>query len=189
MYGPLDERLDEVDAFTTGTIGRPGQRTFFLQVRSGGARFDIKCEKVQVSAMADFLRNVLQDLPPAEDRPVDGAMELMPPRSDDFVLGQIARGYDPHNDRVVLQLIEVGERDLDDHLDDDDDHDDDDDDDHDELDDDELDDRARIRISITRSQAAAFCSHADDVVAAGRPNCRWCGRPIDPDGHYCVRMN
>ena len=189
MYGPLDERLDEVDAFTTGTIGRPGQRTFFLQVRSGGARYDIKCEKVQVAAMADFLRNVLQDLPPAEDRPVDGAMELLPPRSDDFVLGQIALGYDPHHDRLVVQLIEVGDR-ADDLDDDDGDLDDDDLDDDDDDDDDDGDgDRARIRISITRSQATAFCAHADDVVAAGRPNCRWCGRPIDPDGHHCVRMN
>lgn len=185
MYGPLDERLDDVDAFTTGTVGRPGQRTFFLQVRSGGARYDIKCEKVQVAAMADFLRNVLQDLPPAEDRPVDGAMELLPPHDDDFVLGQIALGYDPHGDRLVVQLIEVGERDA---VDDDEDDDDDDDDDGLDLDD-ESDDRARIRISITRSQATAFCAHADEVVAAGRPNCRWCGRPIDPDGHHCVRMN
>ena len=34
-----------------------------------------------------------------------------------------------------------------------------------------------------------FCTHAEGVVGAGRPSCRWCGRPIDPDGHLCARMN
>ncbi len=44
--------FDEVDAFTTGTIGRPGQRTFFLQARGGGRRGSIKCEKPQAAAVA-----------------------------------------------------------------------------------------------------------------------------------------
>ena len=51
------------------------------------------------------------------------------------------------------------------------------------------DDRGHIRLYMTRSQAAAFCDHADELVAAGRPNCQWCGNPIDPDGHPCPRMN
>jgi uncharacterized repeat protein (TIGR03847 family) len=42
---------------------------------------------------------------------------------------------------------------------------------------------------VTRSQAAAFCERADDLVAAGRPTCSFCGFPIDPDGHPCPRMN
>jgi hypothetical protein len=27
------------------------------------------------------------------------------------------------------------------------------------------------------------------VVEAGRPNCRWCGLPMNIDGHPCPRMN
>jgi uncharacterized repeat protein (TIGR03847 family) len=42
---------------------------------------------------------------------------------------------------------------------------------------------------VKRSQAAAFCDRAEQVVAAGRPNCQWCDLPIDPDGHPCPRMN
>ncbi|MGA1157452.1 MAG: DUF3090 family protein [Ilumatobacteraceae bacterium] len=26
-------------------------------------------------------------------------------------------------------------------------------------------------------------------MAAGRPDCEFCGRPVDSDGHFCVRMN
>ena len=46
-----------------------------------------------------------------------------------------------------------------------------------------------IRVYVTRAQAAAFCEHAERVVAAGRPDCQWCDLPIDPDGHACPRMN
>ena len=46
-----------------------------------------------------------------------------------------------------------------------------------------------MRLFLTRSQARGFCDHAGEVVAAGRPACVFCGRPKDPDGHICPRMN
>ncbi len=168
---PIDEFLEDVDTFTTGTIGRPGQRTFFLQVRADGQFFSVKCEKLQVAAIARFLTGVLQDLPPAEDRPVPAAMTLVPPGSPAFVLGGIALGYDQRADRLVLELTELGDQDEDDDLEDADD------------------DLGRLRISITRGQALAFCELAEASVAAGRPLCQWCNLPIDPDGHPCPRMN
>jgi uncharacterized repeat protein (TIGR03847 family) len=198
--------FDEVDAFTTGAVGRPGERTFFLQIRAGRQRVSVKCEKQQVAAIAAYLRRVLVDLPPPEDRPMPGALELATPIDPVFVLGPIGLGYDRTGDRLVVQLEElvIGPDDLDD-LDDDTELGDEDllaalgielpDDaegleDLDAPDDDE--DEAgggTIRIYVSRSQAAAFCDHADAVIAAGRPTCQWCARPIDPDGHPCPRMN
>ena len=35
----------------------------------------------------------------------------------------------------------------------------------------------------------AFCDQTDRVVAAGRPDCEYCGRPVDLEGHFCPRMN
>ena len=49
--------FDSTDAFTTGALGEPGQRTFVLQVRAEGQRITIKCEKEQVAAM---LQNLLK---------------------------------------------------------------------------------------------------------------------------------
>ena len=57
------------------------------------------------------------------------------------------------------------------------------------LDESDDDGRGYVRAFVTRHQAHAFCLHADEVVAAGRPACIWCARPIDPDGHACPRMN
>lgn len=162
--------FDDVDMFTVGTVGQPGSRTFFLHVRADGLRMAVKCEKQQAAAISQYLVKVLSDLPPAEDRPISGAMELVDPGETLFVLGPIGLGYDRSNDKVLLQLEEVGEAD-----------------ENGEMIDDE--NRGHIRIYITRGQAAAFTAHAGNVIESGRPECRWCGNPIDPDGHPCPRMN
>ncbi|HEY5663081.1 MAG TPA: DUF3090 family protein [Ilumatobacter sp.] len=161
--------FENVDAFTTGAIGRPGARVFFLQARHGRRRVAVKCEKQQVSAIVQYLRRVLHDLPPPEDRPMSGALELAEPVEQAFVLGPIGLGYDRGADRLIVQLEEIGAVDADGV---------------------EIEGRdGHIRLYVTRAQAAAFCEHAERVVAAGRPECQWCDLPIDPDGHPCPRMN
>jgi uncharacterized repeat protein (TIGR03847 family) len=161
--------FEDVDAFTTGTVGRPGSRIFYLQARTGRTRVAVKCEKRQVAAIAQYLRRVLSDLPPPEDRPLPAALELSEPVDEAFVLGPIGLGYDSGSDRLVVQLEEVGFVDEDgDEIEGHDGH---------------------VRMYVTRGQAAAFCDHADRLIAAGRPDCRWCSQPIDPDGHACPRMN
>lgn len=158
--------FEHVDTFTTGAIGRPGARTFYLQARLGRERVSVKCEKQQVGAMIQYLRTVLSDLPPAENASLPGSLELVEPIEEAFVLGPIGLGYDRRADRVVVQLEEMTfEDDPDDEAD------------------------GHIRLHMTRSQAASFCDHAERVIASGRPDCRWCGAPVDPDGHPCPRMN
>jgi len=164
--------FDEVDAFTVGAVGQPGARTFFLQARRGTTRVTVKCEKQQVSTISDYLRRVLNDLPTPTDRPIAAAMELAQPAESVFVLGPVGLGYDRSNDRVLVQLEEVVELD-----------------EEGEPVEDADSDRGHLRVFLTRSQVVAFCDHADEVVAAGRPACIWCARPVDPEGHQCPRMN
>lgn len=161
--------FEQVDTFTTGAIGRPGARTFYLQARHGRQRIAVKCEKQQVGAIVQYLRKVLSDLPPAEDKALPGTLELVEPPEAVFVLGPIGLGYDRQSDRIVVQLEEMGLLDEDgEEIPGHDGH---------------------IRLYVTRSQATSFCDHADRVIASGRPDCQWCSRPIDPDGHVCPRMN
>jgi uncharacterized repeat protein (TIGR03847 family) len=167
--------FDEVDNFAATAVGEPGSRVFYLHARAGSQRVTVKCEKQQVTAISQYLRRVLSDLPPPEDRPMPGAVELgelEDPANQAFVLGPIGLGYDRGNDRVLVQLEELVPSDADE--------------------DEPAEpppDRGHIRLYVTRSQAAAFCDHADEVVAAGRPLCMWCGFPMDPEGHPCPRMN
>lgn len=163
--------FDEVDAFTVGALGEPGARAFFLQARRGTTRVTVKCEKQQASAISDYLRRVLNDLPPPTERPIAAAMELAEPVAAAFVLGPVGLGYDRSNDMVLVQLEEVIAVD----------------EEGEPLDADP--DRGHVRVFLTRSQAHAFCDHAETIVAAGRPSCIWCANPINPDGHFCVRMN
>lgn len=163
--------FDEVDAFTLGALGQPGERVFLLQARRGATRVTIKCEKQQASAIADYLRRVLEDLPAPTEKPIAAAMELASPLEPAFVLGPVGLGYDRGTDMVLLQLEEVIAVD----------------EEGEPLDEDP--DRGQVRMFLTRSQAVAFCDHAENVVAAGRPACIWCTKPIDPDGHLCARMN
>ena len=162
--------FDDVDAFTVGTEGRPGERVFYLQARANGQRVTLKCEKQQAAAIVQYLRRVLSDLPPPDDKPMPSALELIEPIEASFVLGPVGLGYDRASDRLLIQLEEVGEVDEDGEIIDDV-------------------DRGHVRLYVNRGQAAAFCERADDVIEAGRPTCRWCGHPMDPDGHLCPRMN
>jgi uncharacterized repeat protein (TIGR03847 family) len=123
--------------------------------------------------MSEYLRKLLADAPDVSQRPIEDAMQLSMPVEPEFVLGTVGLAYDSISDRLVIQLDEIAIA----------------------TDGQEPDDNAvsldvsRIRANITRGQAAAFCEHADDVVASGRPTCIFCGRPINKDGHLCPRMN
>ena len=162
--------FDDVRSFNVGAVGRPGQRVFYLHVSGDAGEVTVKCEKTQAAALAEYLRKVLSDLPPAASRAVGAGSDAPAPGAPVFVLGPVGLGYDRSNDRILIQLEEVGDVD-----------------EAGEMVDDP--DRGHVRCFISRDQAAWFCEGADVVVNAGRPDCRWCGSPIDPDGHACPRMN
>lgn len=159
-----DATYESVDAFTMGALGPPGRRTFVIQVRAEGERRTIKCEKQHVSVLASALRRTLADAPSPAERPAGGAMALEDAEDQDWVLGEIGIGYDKEADVVRVVLHELTAED-------------------------EEREPARVSARLTRVQAVAFCERADEVVAAGRPTCVFCGRPKDPDGHACIRMN
>ena len=162
--------FDETDAFTTGALGQPGQRTFVIQVRADGSRFTMKCEKQQVAALSQYIRQLLADAPEVRERPMDEMLQLSQPQEVNFTVGTVGIAYDPRNDRMVIQIEELVPFD----------------ENEEPIMDAEV---TRIRLNITRGQAVAFCDHADEVVAAGSPPCIFCGRPMNIDGHMCPRMN
>jgi uncharacterized repeat protein (TIGR03847 family) len=169
--------FDEVDEFVAAAIGEPGSRVFYLTARQGRQRVTVRCEKLQVKAISTWLRNVLNDLPPSDSRPMVGPPDLGVEPDELFVLGPIGLGYDRVNDRMLVQLEELLDADMAGS------------DPEEAAHEPEVSDRGHIRLYVTRGQADAFCEHAERIVAAGRPACRWCGNPIDPQGHACPRMN
>jgi uncharacterized repeat protein (TIGR03847 family) len=152
--------LPEVDVITTGTVGPPGERVFYLQARWGAQILSLKVEKTQVAALIRYLGTLLADLPPPDDLP--SGLDLVEPIEPEWVVGSLGISYDEADDRVVLlaeELVEEGEE------------------------------GAVARIGASRDQVAALALHGAAVVQAGRPPCPLCGEPLEKEGHVCVRMN
>ena len=164
--------LTEVTGFSAGAVGLPGERTFYLQATSSLGAVWFKCEKQQVAALAEYFRRLMVDLPQPVVAPV--APFGAPETEDDaaFVLGTIGVGYETDRDRVVLVLDEIVPVDEDG-----------------EPDPDAVVNPGRARLYLTRDLVMAFIGAADDAVAGGRPTCRWCGLPMNVEGHHCPRMN
>jgi uncharacterized repeat protein (TIGR03847 family) len=178
--------LDSPDFFTAGTIGEPGHRVFYLQARAGGVVVSLRLEKQHVSALADYLAGILEDLPTVEPEDVPADLDLIEPVVAEWIVGSLGVAWDEAADRVVLvaeEAVAVDEDEADDE-----------DDEDDEVDVDDDVERAApagatARFLLTRPQVTAFVARARELVASGRPSCPFCGRPMDPAGHVCPRSN
>ena len=81
----LVHRYDAPERFVAGTVGQPGERTFFIQAREGNRITSVACEKQQVSVLAEHLDRVLDevlrrsaggvDVPPAASKARDRSEE------------------------------------------------------------------------------------------------------------------
>jgi uncharacterized repeat protein (TIGR03847 family) len=206
--------FDPPDRFVAGTVGRPGQRTFFLQARKAGQVVSVVLEKVQVAALAERLDALLDELeshgiavasvpevPTLDSEPLDE------PINEAFRATTLTLGWDSDAGRVLVEAradpVEV-EFELED---DDDDADDSDDIPEDEepgvagleasiaatiqaaFDADDDDGPDVLRVRLTADTARSFVERAARIVASGRPPCPLCGHPLDPQGHICPRRN
>jgi uncharacterized repeat protein (TIGR03847 family) len=160
--------LDPVTRLTAGAVGEPGNRTFYLQARSADQLLTLLAEKEQVRALAVSIVQMLEALPEAEEEPsMTDDLELEEPLLPEWRIGPMAIRYDETRDRILVIASELLE----------------------EEEESPEPDAATATFVATRAQARALAEHAGEVVEAGRPRCRFCGFPIDADGHACPAMN
>lgn len=162
-------QLAEPDHFTAGTVGVPGQRTFYLQARERRQLVTLKCEKEQVSALAEYLAGLVAKLPKNAVEGEAGRGALLEPIESVWAVASIGVGYDEGSGRIVVVANE-------------------------QVDDEEEGaappaEPASARFAITKAQAVAFVERARGLVKAGRATCSMCGEPKDPAGHVCPRAN
>jgi uncharacterized repeat protein (TIGR03847 family) len=100
--------FDPPDRFVAGTIGQPGQRTFFLQARRAGQVVSVALEKVQVAVLAERLGVLLDELetrgisPDTSDAPSD-AGPLEEPVNEAFRATTLTLGWDGDAERVLVE--------------------------------------------------------------------------------------
>lgn len=160
---------------TVGTVGPPGQRTFYLQARDAARVMTLKVEKQQVAALSELLSELLSDLPTPGSPPAADHLELEEPVLAEWAVGTLQLAYDAGADRVVLIAEEVGEPA---------------EQEAEPLDADERGDRGAIaRLVVTREQALGLVRRGEELVSSGRAACPLCGYPMDPAGHSCPKTN
>lgn len=187
---PLVHRFDPPERFIAGTVGAPGQRTFFLQARSGTRVTSVGLEKQQVQILGERVDELLDELMGAGGvaavipaiTPLDHVdnAPLEQPIVEEFRAGTITLSWDSEDERVVIEVFPVVE--VEDPI---------------EADEDELADLPieepepdeLFVVRLTPVLARVFATRAASVVLAGRPSCQFCGGPVDPSGHLCPRAN
>ena len=192
--------FDPPDRFVAGTVGEPGQRTFYLQASGGGRVTSVALEKQQVAALAERVDEILDELlrgsggsaaPALTPAGLEDRAPLDTPVLEEFRVGTLSLAWDPDDSVLVIEayaMVEVAdsdEPDLDPSTPDDDGGGDDDDaggDDNEPTGD-------VLRVRLHAAVARAFAQRAAAVVGAGRPPCPFCGLPLDPTGHLCPRQN
>ena len=187
--------FDKPDRFVAGTIGQPGNRSFYLQARDGGRIVSVLLEKVQVALLAERLTQLLTDVrerganvpqePALAD--IDNA-PLDEPLNETFRVGSITIVWNGDDESITLEARALAE---------------DEDGGADELeidqlmgieaeeDDevDEVDESDLVRVRLDAPKALGFAQRALEIVASGRPPCPFCGQPLNPEGHICTRRN
>jgi uncharacterized repeat protein (TIGR03847 family) len=175
---------DPPERFVSGTVGEPGQRTFFLQARGNGQLTSVALEKEQVGALAERIDQVLDEVlrgsggdpavPAVSPVELEDLDPLDQPIVEEFRVGTLALGWDPEHERLVLEAHARTEGD---------------EPEAEVLDDDSVDGPDVLRVRLTGAMARAFAKRSLALVAAGRPACPFCGLPVDPGGHVCPRQN
>lgn len=174
--------FDHLDSFIPGAIGEPGQRVFYLQARQGQQVVSFRLEKEQVGMLGRYLGQLAGALgAPEPERDIAGLIEPVTP---EWVVGTISVGVDEANGVIQVTTEELVPEELELSFDED-------------LTEDDIEDLlesdepsgAQARFTLRAAQAAAFAEAADELISAGRPPCRLCGRPIGPEGHACPRWN
>jgi uncharacterized repeat protein (TIGR03847 family) len=191
------------DRFVAGTVGLPGDRTFFLQARRGGALVSVVLEKIQVQVLAERMTLLLAEVarrgvrvPEALAPADDDAAPLDEPLVEAFRVGTMTLAWNGDSDEIIVEArARADEEDDEDDDEDDDEGEEADGEDEDEveealeLSDDDPDGPDLLRVRLTPTRARAFAERALRTLAAGRPPCPLCGQPLDAAGHLCPRRN
>ncbi len=169
-------RHEPASRFIVSAVGEPGERQFFIQVKSDTGINSVTLEKSQVIALTQRFEDLIKELrrgklASATDLSAVAVNDTLPmelPIDEDFKVGVIIISWE--NDYVIVNIQAISQ--------------------DDDLILDDLDFGPDLIIATLKlNQVKGFCERARIIVSAGRPACPFCGLPIDALGHLCPRAN
>ena len=169
------------DRVIVGTIGLPGARTFYLQVRAGTQIVSIGLEKQQSALLAEKIDEILDQLITVEGNPfsvpTSTPIELvdndqLEAVQEQFRTGAMSLGWDPTTAQVVIEAYPITDVDPDNN--------------DESLDEVGANEPEMLLVRMPVGTARAFAMRTREIVGAGRPTCSLCGYPIAADGPICT---
>jgi len=167
------------DRFVAGTVGEPGNRTFYLQAVHDNRVISVMLEKQQVEMLAERVGALLVEInrrfgtPLPPDGEIEDLNPLTSPVDAEFRVGTMGLGWDAEAQSVVVELLAVSDIEYDASV----------------ILDDSEDGPDAVRVFLSPDSARQFATRSQRVISAGRPPCPLCDEPLDPEGHFCVRTN
>lgn len=167
------------DRFVAGTVGEPGNRTFYLQAAHDSRLVSVQCEKQQVAILAERIDALLTEVHRRFGTPLPAQTDggdsdpLVMPVDTEFRVGTMGLGWDAEAQSVVVELLAVSDEAIDASV----------------ILDDAEEGPDAVRVFLNPESAREFATRCGRVVSAGRPPCPLCDEPLDADGHLCVRTN
>ncbi|MEM9775372.1 MAG: DUF3090 domain-containing protein [Chloroflexota bacterium] len=168
---PEHIELNPASHITVGTVGEPGNRTFYLQGSQGREVVSLVIEKNQAAMIAEAIEGLIEDI--AKDHPnIVGSLaeadlltvdvRFRTPEFALFRVGNLGLGFNEEVSRIIVVAYELVEEEV---------------------------EAGMVSFWGTIDQMRALIKQARSMVKAGRPICGNCGEPISKEGHFCPRRN
>jgi uncharacterized repeat protein (TIGR03847 family) len=158
-----NRRLDLglVESLQAQAFGEPGQRTFRLLAKTADGEVSLWLEKEQVVMLGSAVAELLQRVSAdLGDAPESDVLRSFVGELE-LRVGALAIGYDVDHSGFSLEASELT-TDF---------------------------DLSSVTLLATRGQLSDLQEQIHDIVAAGRPRCPLCGRPLAEEGHFCPESN
>ncbi len=174
-----DLNVNPCKRLTTDAIGKPGQRTFFLQGENEDNTITLIYEKIQLQSLivviVRFFENLHEKYP---SLPIENGnfqeleMQIIPPVDPLFRVGELSINYEQEHDQVCLIAKEIvfEQSDIDSNLD-------------------NQNYSRTVNFWCSRDQLSQFANWGVTLLQRGRPICPLCNQPMDPEGHLCPKKN
>lgn len=143
------------------TFGEPGNRTFRLHVTTGEGRVSLWLEKEQLAILGSAIGELLDRVP--EGSPAENVPDTESAFMGDLEVrvGSLSLGYDRERNAFALVAGDF----------------------------ESAFELTSISLLTTRNQVSAVREQVEKIVAAGRPRCPLCGRPLGSGPHFCPESN
>ena len=160
------------ERFIAGTVGMPGERTFYLQAIDGRRNVSVALEKNQLAILAERIvalfkelkRGKAQDLK-RNNRPLP---QLLTPFSEEFRIVALSLTWNAQTEQLIIEAQGGEESEIVEDIDT---------------------GPPLLRVTLAMETALGFALDSFTLISAGRPPCQFCGAPLDPQGHVCPRAN